>query len=136
RLPDARVPPARLLSFNAAEVTNIQLRLTNQLVLRVERVTAEAPWNLTVPISYPAQPHAIESLIQALQQVLHQNEISPQELRASKRTIAEFGLDIPRATLTLQHNGERTEVLYGSRTPVGHGVYVQVLNQPGIYVVN
>src|SRR5207247_4487771 len=39
-------------------------------------------------------------------------------------------------TLTLQHNGERTEVLYGSRTPVGHGVYVQVLNQPGIYVVN
>ena len=36
-VPDAQPPPARLVSFRAGEVTNIQLRLTNQLILRVER---------------------------------------------------------------------------------------------------
>ncbi len=136
RLPDAQVAQPRLLSFKASEVTNIQLRLTNQLVLRVERDKADAPWVLTVPISYPAHPYAIESLIRSLEQVMPQNEISQQELRASRRTVAEFGLDIPQATLTLQHNGQRTEILYGSKTPVGRGVYVQVLNQPGIFVIN
>ncbi|HYV33104.1 MAG TPA: DUF4340 domain-containing protein, partial [Candidatus Binatia bacterium] len=135
-IPDAQVAPTRWLSFKANEVTNIQLRLTNQLVLRVERTGADAPWLLTVPISYPAQPYAIEGLLQSLEQGLPQTEISPQELKASKRTIAEFGLDIPRATLTLQHNGQRTEIFYGSRTPVGDGVYVQSLSQPTIYVVN
>src|SRR5262245_1885138 len=135
RIPDVNLPPARLVTFQANDVTNIQLRLTNQLALRVERSRADTPWQLTVPIVYPAQPFAIEWLIQALEQVVPQTEISPAELKASRRTIAEFGLDIPQATLTLQHNGQRTEIYYGSKTPVGDGVYVQVLNQPGIYVI-
>src|ERR1043166_2308035 len=136
RIPDGQAPPIQLFDFKASEVTNIQLRLTNQLVLRAQRAKADAPWFLTVPISYPAQPYAIESLIQSLEKAVPQAEISPQELRASKRTVAEFGLDIPRATLTLQHNGQRTEILYGAPTPVGRAVYLQVVNQPGIYVVN
>jgi hypothetical protein len=128
-------PPVRLLAFKATEVTNIQVRLTNQLVLRVERATAESPWVLTVPISYPAQQHAIESLLRELEVVVPQTGISQRELKAGKRTEAEFGLDVPQATLTLQHNGRRTEILYGSKTTVGDGVYAQVLSQPGIFVV-
>ena len=135
RLPDQSAPPARLLSFRATEVTNIQLRLTNQLLLRVERTNAAAPWQITVPLVYPAQPHAIEWLIQSLEAITSQTDISAAELKSSRRTAAEFGLDIPRATLTLQHAGQRTEILFGARTPVGDGVYVQVLDQPDIHVL-
>ena len=135
RLSDQSAPPARLLSFRATEVTNIQLRLTNQLLLRVERTNAAAPWQITVPLVYPAQPHAIEWLIQSLEAITSQTDISAAELKSSHRTAAEFGLDIPRATLTLQHAGQRTEILFGARTPVGEGVYVQVLDQPDIHVL-
>lgn len=130
------VPPTRLLSFKANQVTNIQIRLTNQLVLRVERLRADALWNYSFPITYPARVHAVEWLIQSLEEAVPLTLISKQELAATKRTIAEFGLDVPQATLTLQHEGERTEIMFGSRTPVGDGVYVQVMNQPDIYVLD
>jgi hypothetical protein len=124
------------LGFRPNEVTNIQLRLTNQLVLRMERPRSDAPWRMTVPISYPAQPVVTEWLLQSLAEAVPQTEISPQELKAARRTIAEFGLDLPQAALTLQHNGERTEILFGAKTPVGDGVYVQVVNQAPIYVLS
>ena len=136
RLPDANKPPPRLLAFKAGEVTNIQLRLTNQLTLSAARTKPDVPWSLSFPVSYPARHHAIQPLLQALSEAVPYAEISAQELKAGKRTIAEFGLDVPRATLTLQHHGQRIEILFGSKTPVGDGVYVQVLNQSSIYIVS
>lgn len=136
RVPTTDAPPTRLLAFRASEVTNIQLRLTNQLMLRVERPRPGAMWNYSFPISYPAKDYAVEWLIQSLEEAVPVLQISKQELDAARRTIAEFGLDVPQATLTLQHAGERTELMFGAKTPVGDGVYVQVLNQPDIYVLD
>ncbi len=136
RLPTTDTPPARLFSFKAAQVTNLQLRLTNQILLRVERARPGALWNYSFPIAYPAKVHAVEWLIQSLEEAVPLTVIPKQELDASRRTIAEFGLDVPQASLTLQHDGQRTEVLFGAKTPVGDGVYVQVLNQPDIHVLN
>ena len=135
RLPTTDTPPARLFSFKANEITNIQLRVTNHLMLRVERTRAGAMWNYAFPISYPAKVAAVEWLIQSLEEVVPLLEISKQELGSTKRTVAEFGLDVPQATLTLQHGGQRTELMFGAKTPVGDGVYVQVLNDPDIYVL-
>jgi hypothetical protein len=134
--PDANTPPPRLLAFKASEVTNIQLRLTNQLILTAARAKVDTLWNLSFPISYPGRQHAIQPLIQALAEAIPSAEISAQELKAGKRTIAEFGLDVPQATLTLQHHGQRVEILFGSKTPVGDGVYVQVLNQSSVYILS
>jgi hypothetical protein len=137
RLPDPNRPPPRLLAFQAGDVTNVLLRLTNQPVVSAHRPKpkADTPWNLTFPISYPARHHAIQPLLQALSEAVPHAEISAQELKAGKRTIAEFGLDVPQATLTLHHHGQRVEIQFGARTPVGDGVYVQVLNQPAVYIL-
>ena len=132
---DAR-GPQRLFTFKAADVTNIQLRLTNQLLLRVERTNATAPWNLSLPIAYPAQPYAIEGLLQSLETLAARVSITADELAARQKSIAEFGLDVPAATLTLQHGGLRTEILFGAKTPVGDQVYLQVQSAPGLYLVN
>lgn len=136
RLPTTDTPPARLFSFKASQITNIQLRVTNHLMLRVERARAGAMWNYSFPISYPAKVPAVEWLIQSLEEAIPLTLIPKRELDATKRTIAEFGLDVPQATLTLQHGGQRTELMFGARTPIGDGVYVQVLNDPDIHVLS
>ena len=136
RLPDPNTPPPRILAFKANEVTNLHLRWTNQLILTASRTKPGALWNLSFPISYRARDHAIEPLLRALAEAVPHAEISAQELKAGKRSIAEFGLDVPQATLTLQHNGQRIEILFGSKTPVGDGVYAQVLNQSPIYILS
>ena len=134
-LPTTDAPPARLFSFKASQITNIQLRVTNHLMLRVERARAGAMWNYTFPISYPAKVAAVEWLIQSLEEIVPLLQISKEELGSAKRTVAEFGLDVPQATLTLHHGGQRTELMFGAKTPIGDGVYVQVLNEPDIYVL-
>ena len=129
-------PLPRLASFKAAEVTNIQLRITNQLVLRVERPLGAPLWQLTVPFHYPGHLHAIEWVLQELEQLGTHAFLSPAELKDAKRTLADYGLDLPQTTLTLQHNGQRTEIAFGSKTPTGDMIYAQVQNIPGVFVVS
>jgi hypothetical protein len=127
-------PAAALLSVRPAEITNIVVRRTNQFVLRAERVNQQ--WNLALPIAYPAQNFAIEKLLQTLNGLTSYTYLSKQDMAAQERTLANFGLDMPAVTLVLQHHGRRTELLFGSKTPVGDQVYLQLLNAPGVYVVN
>src|SRR5262245_60751426 len=95
---DVLPPPPKLCVFKATEVTNIQVRLTNQLILRVERAGPDSPWRLSLPISYPAKGHAIDQLLESLEDVVAGTEIAQSELKSGKRTLAEFGLDVPNAT--------------------------------------
>ncbi len=126
--------PSRLFHFQASAVTNVQLRVTNQLLLQVERAAEGSPWTLSVPISYPAQGPAIEWLIRSLQELAPATSIGPDEL-GSRKTLADFGLDVPSATVTLLHGGQRVELEFGAKTPVGDQVYVEVPNRPGVYLV-
>jgi len=126
-------PPPRLVSIQPQEVTAVQLRRTNHFVLRVERTNET--WNLTAPISYPAADVAIEQLLSALAGMTSYTYISPEELKAGHKSIAEFGLDVPVATLTLQYAGHRTELLFGNPTASGDLAYFQTRNTAGVYVV-
>lgn len=130
---DAGVP-ARLLSFRATEVTNIVVRRTNQFVLRADRTNLA--WNLTLPFSYPGQTFSVEKLLLTLEDLTAHTHLTQDELTAQKRNRAEFGLDAPAATLVLQHQGERTELNFGSKTAVGDQVYLELAHAPGIYVIS
>lgn len=131
---DKGSPPPPLVAVQAADVSGIQIRRTNQYLLRAERTNGI--WNLTVPLQYPAQPFAIESLLEALTSLRSHTFISLDDLAASKRSIAEYGLDMPLATLIIQRRGQRTEVLFGSKTPVGDQMYVRLQHVRGIHVVS
>jgi hypothetical protein len=126
-------PEPRLVSLRASEVTNIQLRLTNRLVLKAERTNGG--WHLTVPLFYPAQNDRINGLLALLENLASHKQIPVAELAARKQSVAEFGLEVPPTSLTLQHQGQRTEILFGSPTPLGDQVYVQLLAAPDIHVV-
>jgi uncharacterized protein DUF4340 len=125
--------PARLVTFRAAEVTNIVVRRTNQFVLRADRTSST--WNITLPLFYPGQPFAIEKLLYTLEQLTPATHLTEDELNAQKRSRAEFGLDVPSAAMILQHKGQRTELRFGSRTAIGDQVYLQLANSSGIYVI-
>jgi len=125
--------PARLVNFRASEVTNIVVRRTNQFVLRADRTNVA--WNITLPFSYPGQTYAVERLLATLEGLTPGSHLSEDDLKAQKRSVAEFGLDVPSATVILQHKGQRTELQFGSKTAIGDQVYVQFINAPGIYVL-
>ena len=125
--------PPRLVSLRAAEVTNIVVRRTNQFVLRADRTSLN--WNITLPFFYPGQSFAVDKLLTILEDLAPPAHLTQQDLQAQKRSLVEFGLDLPAVTLVLNHKSGRSELQFGSRTAIGDQVYVQVMNTPGVYVV-
>lgn len=125
--------PARLLTLRATEVTNMVVRRTNQFVLRADRTNVT--WNITLPFFYPGQPFAVEKLLRSLEELTPHTHLTQDELNAQKRSLAEFGLDPPAASLILQHQGQRTELHLGSKTAIGDQVYLALAHSPGVYVV-
>ncbi|HKQ39892.1 MAG TPA: DUF4340 domain-containing protein [Verrucomicrobiae bacterium] len=125
--------PARLVALRASDVTNIVVRRTNQFVLRADRTNLN--WNITLPFYYPGQSFAVDKLLAILENLAPHTHLTQDELQAQKRSLVEFGLDIPTATLVLNHKSGRTELQFGSRTAIGDQVYLQVMNTPGIYIV-
>ena len=125
--------PARLLSLRASEVTNIVVRRTNQFILRADRTNSS--WNLTLPFFYPGQAFAVEKLLHTLEELTPYTHLTDDDLRAQKRSLAEFGLDVPAVTVILHHKSGRSELQFGSRTALGDQVYAQLANGAGIYVL-
>ena len=137
RMPRDTTPPGSpvklLPELKASTITGVLLKRTNQIVLKV--VGTNDHWNLVTPFGYPAQPYAILSLLTSLEELTGQDYISFEEMTARKQTAAEFGFDVPLATLTVEKGLQRTEIQFGKRTPVGDQVYVQVAGKTGISLV-
>jgi len=131
--PAESISPTPLLQIKPENITGIQLSRGTNLVLWAEKTNQT--WNLTLPVHYPAQSLAIESLVQTLAGLATHSYITAKELAGNRRSTAEFGLDVPQATLTLLQGRHHTDLLFGAKTPVGDHVYAQLLTTPGIYVI-
>src|SRR6266513_2054662 len=121
-----------LPGFKAAEVTSIQVHPAAQSVIRAERTNGA--WQLTKPVSYPAQAISIESLLAALEQLLPASQISATEMRNRPNADAEFGFEPPQVSLVIQIPDARKQILIGNPTAPGDQVYLQVVGV-GAYVV-
>ncbi len=63
-----------------------------------------------------------------------EREMAAEELR--ERTLAEFGLDPARLSVTLAREGQgSTTVFFGAANPLGLAHYVRIEGKPGIFVL-
>jgi Domain of unknown function (DUF4340) len=125
---DATPTAAKLLpGLEATSVANIQIQPAG---IRAERTNGT--WQLTKPITYPAQAETIEKLLQALESLTVQTHIPAQELRKHPKADEEFGFETPQVTLMI----ERHQLRFGFLTAPGDQVYVQVVGSTGIDIVS
>lgn len=132
--PPTAGPPRLLPHLKAGAVASVQVRGTNQFVVKAER-SGEA-WKLTAPLAYPAAPVAVEQLLQALERLAVATRLTPSELSSRGQKPADFGLDAPQTTIVLELTGDRQELQFGARTAAGDQVYVQVVGTPNVDVVD
>jgi hypothetical protein len=121
-----------LPEFDPDRVTGIDL-LRGDKSIRVRR--ADDGWHLTAP-EYPAQSTSIDQLLKMLSVLKRQTEIPAQEIISQSGGMSPFGLDPPRAIITLH---ERTNVIrlnIGSKTLLGDRLYVQPAGTPGIFTTD
>ncbi len=124
RLEQAR----RAFRFDPARVDRLVIEMED---LAIECRLEGAQWHLVRPLAARADPTAIERLLDALQELPRGDIILPASRRGDD-AYAPYGLDAPRARLSLVEGAATNRILIGRRTPLGDGVYVRQSDHAGL----
>lgn len=96
-------------------------------------------WFLTAPLDWPANPHAVGSIVSELQLLEHDAFFATKDLEKHGMTLAEYGLDSPKLTIAFGSGPEgtnhRTTLRIGDTTKVGNRLYVLSPDGERIHVV-
>jgi hypothetical protein len=123
-----------LPGFKPGEVTAVQVRPAGELEMRVERTNNT--WRMVHPLAYPAQGPSIENLLQALERLVPATFITATELRDRPNADDEYGFASPQASIMLFRRDERRQLKIGAKTNPGDQVFLQVVGNQGVYVVD
>jgi hypothetical protein len=126
--------PAPLLpNLRPAAVTSVQVFPSGAQEISASRTNGG--WDLTRPVSYPAQAAAIEALLDALQK-LAPAKFSAAELREHTNSETEFGFENPQARFVIAAGDQSWQLNLGKMTAPGDQVYLQVTGVDGAFVAD
>ena len=109
------VGPIKVLpNLNAAAATSVQVRPEARMEIRAERTNGI--WQLTEPISYPAQGASIDALLSELEQLTAAPYITARELRGRLKTDEEYGFAAPQASIIIEQPGYTSRLRVGAKT--------------------
>jgi hypothetical protein len=129
-------PTKVLPGLKPEAVTSLSIRPAGPSQLQIRFDRTNGTWQLTQPLSYPAQAQTITKLLKFLQELVPATYISGSELRTHRNADEEFGFANPQATIFLEQDTYMPRVRVGSSTAPGDQVFVQVEGDLGAYVVN
>jgi Domain of unknown function (DUF4340) len=132
--PSAAEPSRILPELRPPTVTSVQVIPSGALEIRADRTNGA--WLLTKPIAYPAQPAAIETLLDALQKLTPATRISAAELRNHRNADVEFGFETPRISLVIETGDQLRQIRVGNKTPPGDQVFLRVVGVDGAFVAD
>ena len=112
-------------------VRTVQIWPVGQTYLRVERTNHV--WHLVAPVAYAAQSTNVNNLLTALKNLTVARRISERELRRNSHMAADYGIDPPQLSLTLNSG---PQILFGHRTSPGDQVFVRIPGIEGVAIVD
>jgi hypothetical protein len=100
-------------------------------------------WFLTAPLDWPANPPAVRVILNELAFLEHDASFAVADLKNNGQSLADYGLDKPRLTLTFT-SGEgagtgaprSTTLLLGDTTKIGNRLYLLSADGERIHVVS
>jgi hypothetical protein len=115
-------------------VTSVQVIPAVPLEIRADRTNDS--WFLSRPVSYPAQPAAIEALLQALEKLTPATRITAADLRERHATDAGFGFENPQFSIVIEAGRRRWQLTVGNKTAPGDQVFLRVVGTDGAFVTD
>lgn len=124
-----RPPEGRIVPFPEPEITGLSVQ-TGTLSVELQR-DADT-WILVSPVQAPADTFRVGQIFDQLLVMMRGETISRREQKELGLTPADYGLDTPRASITI-HTGDTAETIrFGRAAPVGADLYVMIDGKPEI----
>lgn len=120
--------------FQVAQATSVQVIPSGALEIRADHTNGT--WYLSSPISYPAQPAAIEALLDSLDKLTPASRLSASDLRQQPTADKDYGFDVPQVSLDVTTPNQQWQLKIGRRTPPGNQVYLRVVGVDGAFVTD
>ncbi|MGP8200106.1 MAG: DUF4340 domain-containing protein [Limisphaerales bacterium] len=92
-------------------------------------------WQLTQPISYPAQAAPIKGLLDVLAGLQWQECISARELQDQSDAQEKYGFTKPLCEVSLQDSAASHKILIGQTSALGDQIFLEIVGNPDVYLV-
>ena len=80
-------------------------------------------WMLDSPINWPANIYAVTRMLNQLKILEWETRFSVSEIKKTGRSLADYGLEEPKLTLSLSHSGKEKTLKIGESTEIGNRLY-------------
>jgi hypothetical protein len=126
-----------LPAFNPASVNSVEIKPRGAAEIHARRTDpTNELWQMTQPITYPAQGAPILALLDALAGLQWQERISTEELKDQPDAQEKFGFTQPQCEVSLHGSGAPHPILIGQSSALGDQVFLEVVGNPAIYLVS
>ena len=132
----ARDARSRILGPEAADIRSLEIKSTAAGASTIALARRGDTWWLTQPLEWPANPHAVSSIIHELQLLENVSSFSTKDLASNSMSLADYGLDRPKLTVTFASGDAPPTILrIGDSTNIGNRLYVLSPDGERIHVV-
>lgn len=125
----------RVFGAEASNLDYLEIRLPDEEEPRVLRREAEK-WNIKSPIQWPANFFAINRILQQIEFLEKEASFRASDLKRTGQTLANYGLETPRAELVFGRGSQRHTVQVGASTDIGNRLYILDPTGEWIHVVH
>ncbi|HUR58931.1 MAG TPA: DUF4340 domain-containing protein [Opitutaceae bacterium] len=131
----------RVLGAETADIRTIEVATsTPGRAFSLEKRRGDQ-WVMTAPIEWPANPHAVSTIVHDLQLLENETKFPTKDLgKNGHPTLADYGLDKPKLTVTFRSGPETsrtsTTLRIGDTTKVGNRLYILSPDGDWVHVVN
>jgi hypothetical protein len=98
--------------------------------IRIEKTNSAGAWEIVSPLRASADPFALSTLTKKLSELKYERLISE-----NAKDLAEFGLDKPSLVVTYKAGKDEGMISFGSRSPMGYGVYATTGDGRKVYLL-
>lgn len=121
-----------VLGSEAVDLDFLDIRITGQEPITLEKT--EGRWNLTHPVSWPANVFAVNRLLNRLLSIKRDTSFPVSSLEENGQTLADFGLDPAQGELIYGRRGEQGKLLIGRATETSDRLFVMRVGDTRIMV--
>jgi hypothetical protein len=126
-----------LPGFDPSSVTNIEIKPRHASEIIAVRTEGSNPgWKLTRPIPYPAQAGLIQALLSLLPKLEWQERITAEELKNEPEAQEKYGFAEAQVEIAVSGPGGAHKILIGQSAIADDQVFLEVVGNPDIYLVN
>ncbi len=123
----------RVLDFKAADVTRLELKGADRDFVFERK---EGKWSFSRPLQVRASSGEMDGILGGIEFLESRRRLSERAISDARLTLADYGLEKPRASVTLRTSKSESTLFLGNEARQGDALYVQVKGSKDVHLVD